>query len=114
MGLKVVAKIASCEHHRVDQFLDLRVTCLGFGQHLAGVVYRPLDWQGVSLLRTFHHDDGADHLSGCGYVEVQRLVALRRREDRSMGEHRLQLFKRLLGLDGPGEALVLLQEPVEG
>jgi hypothetical protein len=31
-----------------------------------------------------------------------------------MGERRLQLVKRLLGLDGPGEALVFLQEPVEG
>jgi hypothetical protein len=31
-----------------------------------------------------------------------------------MGEHWLELIKRLLGLDGPGEALVLLQESVEG
>jgi hypothetical protein len=31
-----------------------------------------------------------------------------------MGEHRLEFVKRLLSLDGPGEALVLLQEPLEG
>jgi hypothetical protein len=31
-----------------------------------------------------------------------------------VGEHRLEFVERLLGLDGPGEALVLLQEPVEG
>jgi hypothetical protein len=31
-----------------------------------------------------------------------------------MGEGCLQLVKRLLGLGGPGEALVLLEEPVEG
>jgi hypothetical protein len=31
-----------------------------------------------------------------------------------VGEHRLELVPRLLGLDGPGEVLVLLQEPVEG
>jgi hypothetical protein len=31
-----------------------------------------------------------------------------------MGERRLELVKRLLGLDGPGKALVLLQESVEG
>jgi hypothetical protein len=31
-----------------------------------------------------------------------------------MGERRLELVKRFLGLDGPGEALVLLQELVEG
>jgi hypothetical protein len=67
----------------------------------------------MPLLRTFYHDDGADHLSGCGNVEVQRLVASRRREDRSVGERRLQLVKRLLGLDGPREALVFLQESVE-
>jgi hypothetical protein len=26
----------------------------------------------VPFLRTFHHDDGADHLGGCSDVEVQR------------------------------------------
>jgi hypothetical protein len=31
-----------------------------------------------------------------------------------MGEHRLEFVKRLLSLDGPEEALVLLQEPLEG
>jgi hypothetical protein len=31
-----------------------------------------------------------------------------------MGERCLQLVKCLLGLDGPGEALVLLKESVEG
>jgi hypothetical protein len=30
----------------------------------------------VSLLCTVHHDDDADHLSGCGDVEVQRLTVL--------------------------------------
>jgi hypothetical protein len=29
-----------------------------------------------------------------------------------MGERRFEFVKRLLGLDGPGEALVLLQELV--
>jgi hypothetical protein len=31
-----------------------------------------------------------------------------------MGERRLEFVKRLLGLDSPREALVLLQEQVEG
>jgi hypothetical protein len=31
-----------------------------------------------------------------------------------VGERRLEFVKRPLGLDGPGESLVLLQEPVEG
>jgi hypothetical protein len=31
-----------------------------------------------------------------------------------MGERLLEFVKRLLGLDGPGEALVLLQKPVKG
>jgi hypothetical protein len=31
-----------------------------------------------------------------------------------MGKRRLEFVKRLLGLDGPEEALVLLQESVEG
>jgi hypothetical protein len=31
-----------------------------------------------------------------------------------VGEGRLQLIKRLLGLDSPGKMLMLLEEPVEG
>jgi hypothetical protein len=31
-----------------------------------------------------------------------------------VGQGRLQLVKRILGLGGPGEALVLLEEAVEG
>jgi hypothetical protein len=70
VGLEIVTELASCEHHRVEQLLDLRVSRLGLGQHLADVVYKPLDWQGVTLLRTLHHADRTDHLSGCGDVEV--------------------------------------------
>jgi hypothetical protein len=33
----------------------------------------------MPFLRSLYHDDGADHLSGCGDVEVQRLTVLRRR-----------------------------------
>jgi hypothetical protein len=68
----------------------------------------------VPLLRALYYDDGADHLGGRGYVEVQRFAVLRRCKDWSVGEGRLQLVKRLLGLDGPGKPLVLLQELVEG
>jgi hypothetical protein len=34
-----VEKLAPCEHHRIEQLLDLRVTRLGLGQHLVDVVY---------------------------------------------------------------------------
>jgi hypothetical protein len=40
----------------------------------------------VPLLRTLYYDDNADHLSGCGDVEVQRLAVLRRRKNRGVGE----------------------------
>jgi hypothetical protein len=30
----------------------------------------------VPFLRSLYYDDGADHLSGCGDVEVQRLAVL--------------------------------------
>jgi hypothetical protein len=63
----------------------------------------------VPLLRALYHDDGADHLSGRGNIEVQRLTVLRRRKNRGVGEGRLQLVKRLLGLDGPGEPLVFFR-----
>jgi hypothetical protein len=92
----------------------LWVARLGFGQDFADVVHRPLDGQGVSLLRTLYYDDGADHLGGRGYVEVQRFAVLRRCEDWGVSEGRLQLVKRLLGLDGLGESLVLLKQLVEG
>jgi hypothetical protein len=68
----------------------------------------------MSFLRTLHHDDRADHLGGCSNVEVQRLAILGQSEDRCVGEHYLEFVQCLLGLDGLGEALVLLQEPVEG
>jgi hypothetical protein len=68
----------------------------------------------VPFLHALYHDDGADHLGGRGNVEVQRLAVLGRRMNRGVGEGRLQLVKRLLGLDGPGEPLVFSQEPVEG
>jgi hypothetical protein len=114
MSLEVVAELAPHEDHRVKQLLDLRITCLRFGQNLADVVDRPLDWQGVPLLHALYHDDGADHLGGHGYVEVQRLAVLRWRKDRGVGERCLQLVKGLLGFNGPGEPLVFFQEPVEG
>jgi hypothetical protein len=63
--------------------LDLRITRLRLGQNLADVVYRPLDWHRVPLLHALYYDDGADHLGGHGYVEVQRLTVLRRRKDRA-------------------------------
>jgi hypothetical protein len=68
----------------------------------------------LALLRSLHNDDRADHLGGRSDVEVQRFTVLRRREDQRVGERRLELVERLLGLDGPGEVFVLLQEPVEG
>jgi hypothetical protein len=70
VSLEVVAELTPRKDHCVEQLLDLRIAHLGFGQNLADVVYGPLDWQGVPLLRTLYHDDGADHLSGRGDVEV--------------------------------------------
>jgi hypothetical protein len=101
-------ELAMCEDHCVEQLLDLRITRLCLGQNLADVIYRPLDWQGVPLLCTLYYDDSADHLSGRDDVEVQRLAVLRRRKNQSVGERRLLFFKRLLGLNGPGEAPVFL------
>jgi hypothetical protein len=68
----------------------------------------------VSFLRSLHHDDRIDHLGGRSDVEVQRFAVLGRCEDWRVGERRLEFVERLQGLDGLGEALVLLQEPVEG
>jgi hypothetical protein len=68
----------------------------------------------VPLLRALYHDDGAVHLGGRSHVEVQRFAVLRWCKNWGAGERRLQLIKRLLGLNGPGESLVFLQEPIEG
>jgi hypothetical protein len=73
-----------------------------------------LDRQGVPFLRAFYHDYGADHLGGRGHVELQRFAILRRFEDRGVGQGCLQLVERVLGLGGPGEALVLFEEAIEG
>jgi hypothetical protein len=39
----------------------------------------------VPLLRALYYGDGADHLGGHGYVEVQRFAVLRRCKDWSVG-----------------------------
>jgi hypothetical protein len=39
----------------------------------------------MAFFRSLHNDDRADHLGGRSDVEVQRLAALRRREDRRVG-----------------------------
>jgi hypothetical protein len=89
VSLEVVTELAPREDHCVEQLLDLRIMRLCLGQNLADVIYRPLDWEGVPLLRALYYDDSADHLSGRGDVEVQRLAILRRRENRGVGERRL-------------------------
>jgi hypothetical protein len=68
----------------------------------------------VSFLYSLHHDDCTDHLGGRNDIEVQRFAVLGRHEDWRVGERCLEFVKRLLSLDGLGEALMLLQEPVEG
>jgi hypothetical protein len=73
-----------------------------------------LNQQGMPFLRVLYHDHGADHLGSRSHVEAQRFAVSRWCEDWGVGQGRLQLFKRLLGLGGPGEALVLLKEAVEG
>jgi hypothetical protein len=65
-----VAELAPREDYRIQQLLDLRVTRLGVRQDLADVVDRPLYRQGVPFLRALHHNHGADHLGGCGHVEL--------------------------------------------
>jgi hypothetical protein len=43
VGLEVVPELAPCEHHCLEHLLDLRVACLGLGQHFADVIHGPLD-----------------------------------------------------------------------
>jgi hypothetical protein len=66
----------------------------------------------MPILHLLYYDDHADYLSGHRDVEVQRLAVSRWCEDRLVC--RLELVQRVLGLNGPGEALVLLQESVKG
>jgi hypothetical protein len=42
----------------------------------ADVIDRPLHRQGVPFLRALHDDHGADHLGGCGHVELQGFAVL--------------------------------------
>ena len=68
MGLEVVTQLAPSQDYRVQQFLDMRIPCLGLGQHFADVVHRPLDKQSMTLLLSFHYDHRADHLDRRSYV----------------------------------------------
>jgi hypothetical protein len=67
----------------------------------------------VPLLCALHNDYGADHLGSRIHVEVQRFAILWLCKDQGVGQGRLQLVKHPLGLGGPGETLVLLEETVE-
>jgi hypothetical protein len=78
VSLEVVTEFTPREDHCVKQLLDLWVARLGLGQDFADVVHWPLDQQGVPLLCALYHDDGANHLGGRGYVEVQRFAVLGR------------------------------------
>ena len=41
---EVVLQLASGENYSIDQLLNLRVPYLGFREHFADEVDRPLDW----------------------------------------------------------------------
>jgi hypothetical protein len=44
VSLEIVAELAPCKDHCVEQLLNLRIARHGLGQYFADVVYRPLDW----------------------------------------------------------------------
>jgi hypothetical protein len=84
-----------------------RVAGLCFGQYLANEVYRPLNRQCISFLLPFDYDRGADHLSGCGYVEQEGFQLCGWHQDRRVGEEPLKVPKSFFGLRGLSEALCL-------
>jgi hypothetical protein len=66
-----VSQLPPCQNHCVEQLLDLRVADFGLGKHFADEVDWPLDEQCMPFFSSLDYDRGADHLSGCGYVDQE-------------------------------------------
>jgi len=76
-----VLQLASGEDYGVDQLLDLGVTCLGFREHLADEIDRPLDGQWVPLLLPLDRHSCTDDLGRRGNIKEQRFCRLRWDQD---------------------------------
>jgi hypothetical protein len=71
MRLEVVSQLSPRQNYRVQLLLNLQVADFGLGQYLTDEVDRPLDEQCMPFFSSLDYDRGADHLSGCGYVDQE-------------------------------------------
>lgn len=71
VGTEVVQQLPLGDEDCVQEFLYLRVSCLGVKQNLAGKVHGPLHREGVSLLFAFYNDRSANDLRGCCDVQQE-------------------------------------------
>jgi hypothetical protein len=70
-------------------------------------VDRPLDGQCMPLFSSLDYDRGADHLSGCGYVDQEGFSCSGGHQDGRICKECLLVSESFLGLGGPSEALSL-------
>jgi hypothetical protein len=75
-----VFQLSGCNQDGVDQLLNLRVSGLGFIEHLADEVNRALDFIHVAGFLTLDHNDYGDHAIGGRNVE-KNVVFLRGYKD---------------------------------
>jgi hypothetical protein len=64
-----VVKFPGGDEYTVEQFLNCRVTNLGFKEDFADEVDWLLHTEGMAFLLAFHHDCCADDMSSHGNVE---------------------------------------------
>jgi hypothetical protein len=61
----------------------------------------------MPFFSSLDYDRGADHLSGCGYVDQEGFSRSGGHQDGRMSKERLSVSEGFLGLGGPSEALGL-------
>jgi hypothetical protein len=103
-----MSQFAPSQDYCVQEFLDLWVASLCFGQYLTNEVHRHLNNQGMSFLLPFDYNRNTDHLSGCDDVEQEAFPFGGWHQDRRVGEELLKILEGFFGLGGPSEAPSLL------
>jgi hypothetical protein len=68
----------------------------------------------MPFFSSLDYDHGADHLSGCGYVDQEDFSRSGGHQDGRVGKECLKVSEGFLGLGGPSEALGLLKRRYRG
>jgi hypothetical protein len=81
VSVKEVDQLPLGNEDCIEQFLDLRVLCLGLHQHLTNELNGLLHLEHVSLVLPFHNHFNVDHLGGGCNIEEECFTWVRHDQD---------------------------------